>query len=1572
MDDQDDIIDNILNEEENIEIDYNKTNYDINDILNEDNDALELNEDLKRASTDPPKDEPQKETLQKSSGETPKEILREPLKETIKESSVETPKEQPEELKVETPSKPTEDVRKKENDINKEEKDEQLKRDIEKILEEDSKKKNKEKEEIIKKKQTNESIKILKYTPYKNQLDFIGNFEYQNSNNQNQIEKEFILQNHRKQDNKYKVLEIKSLFDKNNEIKEINIKAIYAKYNNLIIITEEDILLLYSETRKSIVKKLTPKKKIDSNINCLDIIEQEIIIGYGDGTIAVLNIDSEKYVYTNNKIHNCSCIELKIYQKDSNKGEIYFISSGEDGKIFFHTLKNNISLFWTMNSVPINAENNTPIFMIKFLSFSAKSQYSNLKYLTKYVILGSLDQISLFCVAPLKKIFTIKKPDFIKERVVPDAQIGIGRTPEVIIRFVKKDESNHLLLAISWGKIIFFYQLPIINSTNINDYKEIGYYVNLFDILRIGFMSNSVLYCLDKSFGIKVIDTFKINKGKINSLPDPNNKEQNALNALAEIEKSRLISTNISSQKQLYNNNNLKDIDIYLYTIVDYNDINVSVMVLGKENQIYNAKLKNWKNFLNELEYKKDFINLFSVGIDLYTGKMTALCDIPKKKKKNNTSQAQKDVKNNSNENELVEYLKLFASRYIILNNKEKKSGGYLLEDVEDKEKMSQCIKMTIEYCIEIGAFDYLLDTIEPLLQSNEYGELFLTQLEPFILLDKVSSINLSREILLKLIESYKENGKLDVLSQMLLHINVNSIDTFEIKDKLEELNLTTILIYLYMYGKNEDYFAPIKQMFNYYTTKAISAYKYIYNENASSIDFSYALTKKLITSKELINCKEYIGYKIIWYIKWCLSGKKFPEKEGNKMNQEKFNSFIPQLTYWLLNPNVFYEFLNLDPKNYFMIHRNIFSINNLRQLLVKEAENTKHSIEVISVLSSSDIKIDDIYPPSLINYMVLLCKKKNEMKSNFYLFEFIVNILNVEINLEKELKLEAICFILKNYKEFVKQINNQEVKNLTNNLIKQFGKETDFTEDNFKTILYSINDELFNELKLFLYDKIDYFEDCLKLYLDKKLNISERIRKTKLYKWLDDKIKLYKIGTDKYEKLIEIIKENSYQLASLSLDNFIKLSEKIFQEIDKEVILKLKPDKKIQLEYILKYSFKFIKSYDNNENNIPNEETREKIEFVLLLHIQLLCDLKMYDRIIKAFKDCVFYPLKKCLRICEEAKAYESCLYIYLKEGAIEKAFKMGCSYLDDTFDKLITIISDKNDKTEYDTSLNKYKKYLNDIINICDNDQRLEDPWFDILGRLYNYDIKCQDLKKIIDSDTNNDKSIHNKKEMIEDFHQTILKDIKELLEKMCVFVSINRILEVVSKQNKNAGYKEFKELLMKIVNSYSNLSSLLFSARKLLNNLVLNNEYIFQNLNLRGECLKSLKCGKCKEIIKKSMTNKELIIVFNCKHVFHKKCIIKNEYNNIKEIFCPICSELEFQKIDYKGNSLIQNKNYELDDKKNEKSNKFPVNLDVTKKKTLNKLERYDERNLEKHKSMMNTINKVLVSQYQKEFQ
>ena len=71
-------------------------------------------------------------------------------------------------------------------------------------------------------------------------------------------------------------------------------------------------------------------------------------------------------------------------------------------------------------------------------------------------------------------------------------------------------------------------------------------------------------------------------------------------------------------------------------------------------------------------------------------------------------------------------------------------------------------------------------------------------------------------------------------------------------------------------------------------------------------------------------------------------------------------------------------------------------------------------------------------------------------------------------------------------------------------------------------------------------------------------------------------------------------------------------------------------------------------------------------IKYILDRHISLLCDLDQHDKIIPAFEACSFYPLDLCLTYCENAKAYEPCLYLYLKEGAFDKAFKLASEKLD------------------------------------------------------------------------------------------------------------------------------------------------------------------------------------------------------------------------------------------------------------------------------------------------------------------
>lgn len=94
-------------------------------------------------------------------------------------------------------------------------------------------------------------------------------------------------------------------------------------------------------------------------------------------------------------------------------------------------------------------------------------------------------------------------------------------------------------------------------------------------------------------------------------------------------------------------------------------------------------------------------------------------------------------------------------------------------------------------------------------------------------------------------------------------------------------------------------------------------------------------------------------------------------------MEKNLFDALVPKITYWLLTPKVIDEFLRFDPKNYFSIFKNIFIINDLYNKLVASAKDSKIEIEAKTTLATSDIKIDNIEPSSLIKYLNEWCKKR-------------------------------------------------------------------------------------------------------------------------------------------------------------------------------------------------------------------------------------------------------------------------------------------------------------------------------------------------------------------------------------------------------------------------------------------------------------------------------------------------------------------------------------------------------------------------------------------------------------------
>ena len=256
-----------------------------------------------------------------------------------------------------------------------------------------------------------------------------------------------------------------------------------------------------------------------------------------------------------------------------------------------------------------------------------------------------------------------------------------------------------------------------------------------------------------------------------------------------------------------------------------------------------------------------------------------------------------------------------------------------------------------------------------------------------------------------------------------------------------------------------------------------------------------------------------------------------------------------------------------------------------------------------------------------------------------------------------------------------------------------------------------------------------------------------------------------------------------------------------------------------------------------------------------------------------------------------------------------------MATEKLNESINKIINNI---NEEKDFDEIIIEFYKYLNDIKKICENnDLHLQELWFKILTKFYEYEKRANELLKI-------NKFISKKKKLTEKLSLLISTEIKELLEKMCSFVSVTEVLNFVSENNKDAGFKEFRELITKLLGSYGNFTNILYSTRKLLTNSILSDEMQFQKINLKGDLLNAKQCDLCKKEFEEIQGKKEYIIVFNCNHIFHKECIVKNKQQ--RNVECPLCKDLDIGLDMNKGKSFINKKNVKIEQDTNDSFTKI----------------------------------------------
>ena len=1319
------------------------------------------------------------------------------------------------------------------------------------------------------------------------------------------------------------------------------------------------------EYKSFLLEQIQKEPQSKRAVTCMDVSESisHLVCGYFNGFLALWDLSKTNCIKYIPKEHQSCIIAVKFIRVEKNNFE--FLSSDLDGIV--NRIIVSPGYFITTADSETIIEYNKPIFLIEVFKFNKeeKKRYKFLEDQTTIVAFGCLDQILIYQLEPIKKkLFEFKKPSYLTSYYVPDISFGIGyiprNTPSIILDNLenssdKKEKYDpnpvatklglsiktpQRIVSISWGKVIYIYTITFDIEEGPKSIDLVGHYVNKSPILRMGFLSNSIIYILDMFKCFRILNTGLMTPGPVifdekDGTPvfQFNNKHK------PELEEEKRLDQDILFQAYVPDELNKKE------TKNTYNNLVMSqtktLYILGKKT-FYLGKLLNWEQCISNLQQEGEWMDLLTLGLDIYHGRNITLAGIPIDEKERKKS--------------VASILKGAIMQYSVNN-----TNIDLTQTKQEKaeEMLNKCIKICIEFCIEINEFEYLLDNIKPLFEVRGYLDLFLINLEPFILKHKIADQKIKKDTIMKIVNIYKSKNKLDILEKIITHIEISSIDLDEIKDICKKNNFISAIIYIYMNGEKENIFYPIDKIFDMFSqAKEIPKDKFISYQNALNT----------LPKEEIEKSKQYLGHKLFWYINLCIEGKRFPKNDN--IEEEIRIPLVQTIFLWLLKNKVMDELILFDSFSYFSI---------LNKILAEEKNlNIIKNLEYDSILFQDiSLKGNPLTKSEILSFVEIIIDKAlsfNKIYIKDDLYQFIFKLSTIIDSIDKEQILNACNHIL-NYKnniELIKQNSEEDPfgahseDNRGPDYLKQKSKEVihmidiynkkynnnNKEDENLKILLNNCKDAVFIEVKLFLLQLLGKNIECFDTYLSDE-KIDKKVEKT--FHFINNLLNEYKEEgkKDKIEQFKQEIIKRIQKIAELSSESLIEIVTDWFDNNHFLILEKLENNDNLKLIYVET----LLNKYKNHTNYIEEHNNKDSYIKLLNIHIDLLCKLKQYNKILPCLKENNSYPIEECLKKCLDHKVTDASIFLYQSMGNEQASLNLAINELKDIFDKIIECLKNNN-MNEYDNLVNEHNKIILECINICESsnesieekENENEKMWFDVLQIFYDYSNK---IKSII---LNNEDIKNNNKIYFNEFSQQISKDIEDLFEKMYAYTGIKKIIARVSDVNKQAASKEFKPVLRKLLKGYGYLNTILTITKKLLAINTISNLNEVRNLIKKGICYKRFNCDKCFKFLNEK-DNK--IFLFRCGHKMHKNCcLIKNNL-----YLCNICFEKELKeslslmnfenlligltKDKYKINSryrkkekIANNKNDEINDFDGSKNSLINMNVNEIEKNELKK--------------------------------
>ena len=1366
------------------------------------------------------------------------------------------------------------------------------------------------------------------------------------------------------------------------KLNNIQTLKIYGDY--LFAADKSGSVFMYSVSKEQELKVFTPSGAIDYYASSIDVSPtvDYIIVGYSNGYITLWDTKKPSLIYTIKEFHNTKIV-LAQFSQIIEKKKFEIISSDMSGKLLKLVL--SISIFKKSVQDFMIYKDDVPTYAI--------TQFKPLR--NKQIVIGAFCNINKIRVYILRPIFIsffeIERPDCYDENCIdiPDISFGWGCEPfefEEDYAQMKLDDTprqNQIILAVSWGQLIRIYSLNIKGEDIIlNGEGPKSYFINNSPVIRLGFISPSIIYFFDKNAEVKIINTAYTQYGEYHQ----EKKGEFIYNKRALVEEGKIIDPNLI--KINVSNNKDKQLFCFRYFINNMS----KCIYLCTQKGFYLGKVLNFDECIYNLVKEDDWLGAMSLTIDIYQGNITSFPDIPFIRKQR------------------IKTLKPFLIDLL---------GKYINYNLEENEKkpdtkidLNQCINVVIEFCIGVKEIDYLFKTVEKNFRSKGKSGLFYQLLEPFIFNDLLNQDPITEESLISLYTTYKSNKSLSILQHLFCHLNFKSLLSNTIKKISFKENLFSLLILIFSNLKGyENLFLPIARMYKIFDEKIKSTENLKYR---SYVDTYGNDNIKGINMME--DSIEYIGHKLLWYIDMSIRGNKF--SLGMDANLLKFDTsskdyqtFVAFIYYWILQEDVFTNLLRFDSYSFF----NIIGLYFTDQLLLNIIKNYDFNLfdkNIIEKYNDEDennfLKDKDAQKQedknkiekdkekeekkeekkeeekkeekeekeekkdlleynntnAVINYIIQIAKKEKgfflEIDLGILLLKYIFKYSEkapIPSAIKKKVT-ESFKKCLTFYDDYkkLKETSPNEVEDIFNcHKVKKIDeidkKNNSFYKEMYKALRDLLDssykwkkDDLnklleaskncpFTLVKIRLYEYTKHFSDCLFHYLDE--NNNGEVFSEDVFAWLQRMFQAFSRKNDElnevdFKNLQQTVIDNVGKLAKISIQKTNKIIKQFYGNDQKIIIIhKLDDAPLLQYEFIKQLisptkggggRLEEIKNEDE-ENNDENDNINNKKNESLCNILLLEIDLLIKLKKFNEVLPSVREQLIIYPRVYPKEKCLQKCLDNNINDAAILIYQSLGET------EKALELTRNSVEKA-FENYLNNnnddtYKKFLEELnlrVKICEDTSE--------------YMEKNNFFK---DSKSNNKSKISEKE--IEDIWFTVLKqlydfqkrgkenkeiekklqeNINDLLRKMCLHVKLRNIIETVTDIEKDSQYKEFKNILGDMIKSNNNFNRILSNTMIIMKNCITKSEEERRLGSIKGNYFNYDKCDVCNKYIDDNKN--EIISCFGCGHQSHENCAFREKEDYEEE--CYICKQSEIID-EYEHFKLKKGKKIEkeINDKNNE---------------------------------------------------